>query len=112
MFNQFFAMLKIQFPQMRLGMSLFFDNESKEDVPTQKQKALQKQSEEYYDFSTNPFAKKLYESMIPKMTFKMDPRTERELNLLKFGISPFSSLGRNMLLKPNFKFNFSKKIKM
>mgnify|MGYP003607191751 CR=1 FL=1 len=50
--------------------------------------------------------------MIPKMTFKMDPRTERELDLLKFGISPFSSLGRNMLLKPNFKFNFSKKIKM
>lgn len=88
------------------------DNESKEAVPTQKQKAPQKQSEEYYDFSTNPFAKKLYESMIPKMTFKMDPRTERELNLLKFGISPFSSLGRNMLLKPNFKFNFSKKIKM
>lgn len=88
------------------------DNKGKEDLPTQKQKALQKQSEEYYDFSTNPFAKKLYESMIPKMTFKMDPRTERELNLLKFGISPFSSLGRNMLLKPNFKFNFSKKIKM
>lgn len=88
------------------------DNKGKEDLPTQKQKAPQKQSEEYYDFSTNPFAKKLYESMIPKMTFKMDPRTERELNLLKFGISPFSSLGRNMLLKPNFKFNFSKKIKM
>lgn len=88
------------------------DNESKGAVPTQKQEAPQKQSEEYYDFSTNPFAKKLYESMIPKMTFKMDPRTERELNLLKFGISPFSSLGRNMLLKPNFKFNFSKKIKM
>ena len=88
------------------------DNKGKEDLPTQKQKALQKQSEEYYDFSTNPFAKKLYESMIPKMTFKMDPRTERELNLLNLGISPFSSLGRNMLLKPNFKFNFSKKIKM
>lgn len=88
------------------------DNKSKGDLPTQKQKAPQKQSEEYYDFSTNPFAKKLYESMIPKMTFKMDPRMERELNLLKFGISPFSSLGRNMLLKPNFKFNFSKKIKM
>lgn len=88
------------------------DNKGKEDLPTQKQKAPQKQSEEYYDFSTNPFAKKLYESMIPKMTFKMDPRTERELNLLNLGISPFSSLGRNMLLKPNFKFNFSKKIKM
>lgn len=88
------------------------DNKGKGDLPTQKQKALQKQSEEYYDFSTNPFAKKLYESMIPKMTFKMDPRTERELNLLNLGISPFSSLGRNMLLKPNFKFNFSKKIKM
>lgn len=88
------------------------DNKGKEDLPTQKQKASQKQSEEYYDFSTNPFAKKLYESMIPKMTFKMDPRTERELNLLNLGISPFSSLGRNMLLKPNFKFNFSKKIKM
>lgn len=88
------------------------DNKDKEDLPTQKQKASQKQSEEYYDFSTNPFAKKLYESMIPKMTFKMDPRTERELNLLNLGISPFSSLGRNMLLKPNFKFNFSKKIKM
>lgn len=88
------------------------DNKGKGDLPTQKQKASQKQSEEYYDFSTNPFAKKLYESMIPKMTFKMDPRTERELNLLNLGISPFSSLGRNMLLKPNFKFNFSKKIKM
>lgn len=88
------------------------DNKGKGDLPTQKQKALQKQSEEYYDFSTNPFAKKLYKSMIPKMTFKMDPRTERELNLLNLGISPFSSLGRNMLLKPNFKFNFSKKIKM
>lgn len=88
------------------------DNKGKGDLPTQKQKAPQKQSEEYYDFSTNPFAKKLYESMIPKMTFKMDPRTERELNLLNLGISPFSSLGRNMLLKPNFKFNFSKKIKM
>lgn len=88
------------------------DNKGKEDLPTQKQKASQKQSEEYYDFSTNPFAKKLYESMIPKITFKMDPRTERELNLLNLGISPFSSLGRNMLLKPNFKFNFSKKIKM
>lgn len=88
------------------------DNKDKGDLPTQKQKAPQKQSEEYYDFSTNPFAKKLYESMIPKMTFKMDPRTERELNLLNLGISPFSSLGRNMLLKPNFKFNFSKKIKM
>ena len=50
--------------------------------------------------------------MMPKMTFKIDPRMERELNLLKFGISPFSSLGRSMLLKPNFKFNFSKKIKM
>lgn len=82
------------------------DIRSKEDVPAQKQ------SEERYDFSNNPFAKKLYESMIPKMTFKMDPRMERELNLLKFGISPFSSLGRSMLLKPNFKFNFSKKIKM
>ena len=88
------------------------DNKGKEDLPTQKQKAPQKQSEEYYDFSTNPFAKKLYESMIPKMTFKIDPRMEKELNLMKFGISPFSSLGRNMLLKPNFKFNFSKKIKM
>jgi len=31
LFNEFFAMLKIQFPQMRLGMSLFFDNESKEE---------------------------------------------------------------------------------
>ncbi len=82
------------------------DSRSKEDVPTQKQ------SEEHYDFSNNPFAKKLYESMMPKMTFKMDPRIKRELDLLNLGISPFSSLGRNMLLKPNFKFNFSKKIKM
>lgn len=77
------------------------DNKSKGDLPTQKQKAPQKQSEEYYDFSTNPFAKKLYESMLPKMTFKVDPRMERELNLLKFGISPFSSLGRRIML-PNF----------
>lgn len=82
------------------------DSRSKEDVPAQKQ------SEERYDFSTNPFAKKLYESMMPKMTFKMDPRIKRELDLLNLGISPFSSLGRSMLLKPNFKFNFSKKIKM
>lgn len=82
------------------------DSRSKEDVPTQKQ------SEERYDFSNNPFAKKLYESMMPKMTFKMDPRIKRELDLLNLGISPFSSLGRSMLLKPNFKFNFSKKIKM
>lgn len=82
------------------------DNRSKEDVPAQKQ------SEEHYDFSNNPFAKKLYESMMPKMTFKMDPRIKRELDLLNLGISPFSSLGRSMLLKPNFKFNFSKKIKM
>lgn len=82
------------------------DSRSKEDVPAQKQ------SEERYDFSNNPFAKKLYESMMPKMTFKMDPRIKRELDLLNLGISPFSSLGRSMLLKPNFKFNFSKKIKM
>lgn len=82
------------------------DSRSKENVPTQKQ------SEEHYDFSNNPFAKKLYESMMPKMTFKMDPRIKRELDLLNLGISPFSSLGRSMLLKPNFKFNFSKKIKM
>lgn len=82
------------------------DSRSKEDVPAQKQ------SEEHYDFSNNPFAKKLYESMMPKMTFKMDPRIKRELDLLNLGISPFSSLGRSMLLKPNFKFNFSKKIKM
>ena len=82
------------------------DSRSKEDVP------VQKQSEERYDFSNNPFAKKLYESMMPKMTFKMDPRIKRELDLLNLGISPFSSLGRSMLLKPNFKFNFSKKIKM
>lgn len=82
------------------------DSRSKEDVPTQKQ------SKERYDFSNNPFAKKLYESMMPKMTFKMDPRIKRELDLLNLGISPFSSLGRSMLLKPNFKFNFSKKIKM
>lgn len=82
------------------------DSRSKEDVPTQKQ------SEERYDFSNNPFAKKLYESMMPKMTFKMDPRIKRELDLLNLGISPFSSLGRSILLKPNFKFNFSKKIKM
>lgn len=82
------------------------DSRSKEDVPTQKQ------SEEHYDFSNNPFAKKLYESMMPKMTFKMDPRIKRELDLLNLGISPFSSLGRRMLLKPNFKFNFSKNIKM
>lgn len=82
------------------------DNESKGAVPTQKQ------SEEHYDFSNNPFAKKLYESMMPKMTFKMDPRIKRELDLLNLGISPFSSLGRSMLLKPNFKFNFSKNIKM
>lgn len=82
------------------------DSRSKEDVPTQKQ------PEEHYDFSNNPFAKKLYESMMPKMTFKMDPRIKRELDLLNLGISPFSSLGRRMLLKPNFKFNFSKKIKM
>lgn len=82
------------------------DSKSKEDVPAQKQ------SEEHYDFSNNPFAKKLYESMMPKMTFKMDPRIKRELDLLNLGISPFSSLGRSMLLKPNFKFNFSKKIKM
>lgn len=82
------------------------DSRSKEDVPTQKQ------PEEHYDFSNNPFAKKLYESMMPKMTFKMDPRIKRELDLLNLGISPFSSLGRSMLLKPNFKFNFSKKIKM
>lgn len=82
------------------------DSRSKEDVPAQKQ------SEEHYDFSNNPFAKKLYESMIPKMTFKMDPRIKRELDLLNLGISPFSSLGRSILLKPNFKFNFSKKIKM
>ena len=82
------------------------DSRSKEDVPAQKQ------SKEHYDFSNNPFAKKLYESMMPKMTFKMDPRIKRELDLLNLGISPFSSLGRSMLLKPNFKFNFSKKIKM
>lgn len=82
------------------------DSRSKEDVPTQKQ------TEEHYDFSNNPFAKKLYESMMPKITFKMDPRIKRELDLLNLGISPFSSLGRSMLLKPNFKFNFSKKIKM
>lgn len=82
------------------------DSRSKEDVPAQKQ------SEEHYDFSNNPFAKKLYESMMPKMTFKMDPRIKRELDLLNLGISPFSSLGRSMLLKPNFKFNFSKKIKI
>lgn len=82
------------------------DSRSKEDVPTQKQ------SKERYDFSNNPFAKKLYESMMPKMTFKMDPRIKRELDLLNLGISPFSSLGRSILLKPNFKFNFSKKIKM
>ena len=82
------------------------DSRSKEDVPTQKQ------SKEHYDFSNNPFAKKLYESMMPKMTFKMDPRIKRQLDLLNLGISPFSSLGRSMLLKPNFKFNFSKKIKM
>lgn len=82
------------------------NSRSKEDVPAQKQ------SEEHYDFSTNPFAKKLYESMMPKMTFKMDPRIKRELDLLNLGISPFSSLGRSILLKPNFKFNFSKKIKM
>lgn len=82
------------------------DSRSKKDVPAQKQ------SEEHYDFSNNPFAKKLYESMMPKMTFKMDPRIKRELDLLNLGISPFSSLGRSMLLKPNFKFNFSKKIKM
>lgn len=82
------------------------DSRSKENVPAQKQ------SEEHYDFSNNPFAKKLYESMMPKMTFKMDPRIKRELDLLNLGISPFSSLGRSMLLKPNFKFNFSKKIKM
>lgn len=82
------------------------DSRSKEDVPAQKQ------SEEHYDFSNNPFAKKLYESMMPKMTFKIDPRIKRELDLLNLGISPFSSLGRSMLLKPNFKFNFSKKIKM
>ena len=82
------------------------DSRSKEDVPAQKQ------SEEHYDFSNNPFAKKLYESMMPKMTFKMDPRIKRELDLLNLGISPFSSLGRSILLKPNFKFNFSKKIKM
>lgn len=82
------------------------DSRSKEDVPAQKQ------SKEHYDFSNNPFAKKLYESMMPKMTFKMDPRIKRELDLLNLGISPFSSLGRRMLLKPNFKFNFSKKIKM
>lgn len=82
------------------------DSRSKEDVPAQKQ------SEEHYDFSNNPFAKRLYESMMPKMTFKMDPRIKRELDLLNLGISPFSSLGRSMLLKPNFKFNFSKKIKM
>lgn len=82
------------------------DSRSKEDVPTQKQ------TEEHYDFSNNPFAKKLYESMMPKMTFKMDPRIKRELDLLNLGISPFSYLGRSMLLKPNFKFNFSKKIKM
>lgn len=82
------------------------DSRSKKDVPTQKQ------SEEHYDFSNNPFAKKLYESMMPKMTFKMDPHIKRELDLLNLGISPFSSLGRSMLLKPNFKFNFSKKIKM
>ena len=82
------------------------DSRSKEDVPAQKQ------PEKHYDFSNNPFAKKLYESMMPKMTFKMDPRIKRELDLLNLGISPFSSLGRSMLLKPNFKFNFSKKIKM
>lgn len=82
------------------------DSRSKEDVPAQKQ------SEKHYDFSNNPFAKKLYESMMPKMTFKMDPRIKRELDLLNLGISPFSSLGRSMLLKPNFKFNFSKKIKI
>ena len=82
------------------------DSRSKEDVPAQKQ------LEKHYDFSNNPFAKKLYESMMPKMTFKMDPRIKRELDLLNLGISPFSSLGRSMLLKPNFKFNFSKKIKM
>lgn len=82
------------------------DSRSKEDVPAQKQ------LEKHYDFSNNPFAKKLYESMMPKMTFKMDPRIKRELDLLNLGISPFSSLGRRMLLKPNFKFNFSKKIKM
>lgn len=82
------------------------DSRSKEDVPTQKQ------SEEHYDFSNNPFAKKLYESMMPKMTFKMYPRIKRELDLLNLGISPFSSLGRSTLLKPNFKFNFSKKIKI
>lgn len=82
------------------------DSRSKEDVPAQKQ------SKEHYDFSNNPFAKKLYESMMPKMTFKMDPRIKRELDLLNLGISPFSSLGRSMLLKPNFKFNFSKKIKI
>jgi hypothetical protein len=39
-FNEFFAMLKIQFPQMRLGMSLFFDNESKEE---QRLKELKRQ---------------------------------------------------------------------
>lgn len=82
------------------------DSRSKEDVPAQKQ------LEKHYDFSNNSFAKKLYESMMPKMTFKMDPRIKRELDLLNLGISPFSSLGRSMLLKPNFKFNFSKKIKM
>lgn len=82
------------------------DSRSKEDVPAQKQ------SEEHYDFSNNQFAKKLYESIMPKMTFKMDPRIKRELDLLNLGISPFSSLGRSILLKPNFKFNFSKKIKI
>lgn len=77
------------------------DNKGKEDIPTQKQKVLKKQLEKSYDFSTNPFAKKLYESMLPNMTFKIDPRMEKELNLMKFGISPFSSLGRRMML-PNF----------
>lgn len=77
------------------------DNKGKEDIPTQKQKVLKKQLEKSYDFSTNPFAKKIYESMLPNMTFKIDPRMEKELNLMKFGISPFSSLGRRMML-PNF----------